>query len=313
MACLKGNDLLTLQEFSSEEVETILAEAAELKQMQAQGTAHRYLEGKTLALLFDKPSMRTRVSFEVGMYQLGGQPVYLGREEVQTGLREDIKDIGRVLSRYVDAIAVRTYRQKVVEELAEAAAVPVINALTDEHHPCQALADLMTIVEHKGKLKGLKLAYVGDGNNVCHSLIIGCSKVGVDISIATPAGYQPKSQIVNIGLKNMKKFCGKIEVSDNPREAVKNADVVYTDVWVSMGQEDEKKQRLKDFQGFQIDDKLMAQAKKGAIFMHCLPAHRGIEVAESVVESKRSVVFDQAENRLHSTKALLYLVLKGVN
>lgn len=313
MSGVKKKDLLTLEEFSPEEVETILAEAAEFKRMQAHGEPHRFLEGKTIALLFDKPSMRTRISFETGMYQLGGQAVYLGKEEVQTGLREDISDIGHVLSRCVDAIVMRTFKQETVEELAKSASAPVVNALTDEHHPCQALADLMTIIEQKGDPRGLKLAYIGDGNNVCHSLIIGCSKIGMNIAIATPKGYEPKSKIVNIGLENMKKFCAKIELSNNPQEVVKNADVVYTDVWVSMGQEEEKNQRLKLFRGFKVDQKLMALATKEAIFMHCLPAHRGMEVDGPVIESKQSVVFDQAENRLHSTKALLYLILEGVN
>lgn len=313
MAGLRGKDLLTLEEFTTDEIETILAEGAEFKRMQARGMPHRYLEGRTIALLFDKPSMRTRVSFEVGFDQLGGKSVYLGREEVQSGLREDIKDIGQVLSRFIDVIAFRTFEQKIVEDLAKSASVPVINALTDEHHPCQALADLMTIIEHKGHLEGLQLAYIGDGNNVCHSLIIACSKVGIDMRIATPQGYEPKSKIVNIGLKNMKKFCGKIELSNNPQEAAKDADVVYTDVWVSMGQEGESKHRVQDFQGFKVDQKLMALADREAIFMHCLPAHRGMEVDQSVIDGQRSVVYDQAENRLHSTKALLYLILEGVN
>lgn len=294
---MKRKDFISLNDFSSLELKKIIDLAFDLKKKQKTGKGTPLLKGKTLAMLFEKPSTRTRVSFEIGMYQLGGYAVNLSPRAVQMGEREETKDVARTLSRYVDAIMVRTFEHSTVLELARYATVPIINGLSDLEHPCQALADVMTILEKKRKLKGLKLAYIGDGNNVCHSLMYASEKFGMQMKIACPVGYSPKIQT-------------SAEVVHDPFAAVKGADIVYTDVWASMGQEEEEKERKKIFEGFQVNQALVKTVKPDYIFMHCLPAHRGEEVSNKVIDSRNSVVFDQAENRLHLQKAILVSLLK---
>jgi len=302
---LSGRDCLTLAEFSSEEVGLILDEAAKIKAMQRSRIPYRPLRGRTLAMVFQKPSNRTRVSFEVGMYQLGGHALHLLPQEIQMGKRETPSDTGRVLARYIDAIMVRTFDHDEVEELAEAAEVPVINGLTDTHHPCQALADLLTVREVFGGLEGARISYVGDGNNVAHSLAIGCALTGASLTIAHPEGHGP-----NPGVIELAGSLGAAPLlTEDPREAASGARVIYTDVWASMGQEGEAEERKKRFAPFQVDEELMSLAESDAIFLHCLPAHRGEEVTAEVIDGPASRVFDQAENRLHAQKALLYLLL----
>jgi ornithine carbamoyltransferase len=280
-----------------------------LKEKLRIGEPHRILEGKTLGMIFAKPSTRTRVSFETGIYQLGGIGLYLGPNDLQLKRGESISDTAKVLSRYLNGIMIRTFSHQDVIDLARYGSIPVINGLTDLLHPCQVLADLFTILEKRKVLKGLKLAYIGDGNNMAHSLLNGCSKVGMDISIAAPKGYKPNEDIV----KKAKEFAdymgSKVEILDSPSEAVKNADVIYTDVWASMGQEAEAKERIKRFEGFQVNDELVKLAKEDYLFMHCLPAHRGEEVSDSVCDSTNSIIFDEAENRLHVQKAIMALVM----
>lgn len=271
----------------------------------------RDLRGRTLAMIFSKPSTRTRVSFEVAMTQLGGHAVYLGWNDLQLGRGETIADTARTLSRYVDCITARLFKHQEIEELARHSTVPVINALTDLHHPCQTLADLMTIQEHKGRLKNIKVAWVGDGNNVCNSLLLGCTLVGTDISVACPRGYEPPPDIVSKARTNSERSGCRLEILNDPTAAVKDADVVYTDVFVSMGMEAERERRMRDFEGFQVTPRLMEAAKRDAIFMHCLPARRGEEVSEEVIDGRWSVVWDQAENRLHAQKALLLKLMLG--
>lgn len=301
--------LLSIADLKPAELGAILDKAAELKKKLKGGESHELLHGKTLGMIFAKPSTRTRVSFEAAMTQLGGHAIYLGVGDIQLGRGETIADTARTLSRYVDAVMARLFKHEDLLELAENSEVPVINGLTDLLHPCQVLADLFTIREKKGKLKDLKLAYVGDGNNVCNSLLLGCSKAGVDISVATPKGYAPDAEVLKQAKREAKARGVKVEVITDPRKAVGGADVVYTDVFVSMGQEKERKHRLKDFKGYQVDSKLLKGAKPDAIFMHCLPAHRGEEVAAEVIDGPQSVVFDQAENRLHVQKAILAQVV----
>jgi ornithine carbamoyltransferase len=260
-------------------------------------------------MIFQKSSTRTRVSFEVGMYQLGGSALFLSTNDLQIGRGEPIKDTARVLSRYLDGIMIRTYSHADVEELAEYADIPVINGLTDDYHPTQIIADLITIQEHKGKLEGIKFAYVGDGNNMTHSLMIGCAKVGMDVTVACPDGYMPNPEIVALAQGYAAESGGSVTVMHDPKEAVAGVDVVYTDTWASMGQEAEKEIRKKAFAGYQVDDAMMALAKPDAIFMHCLPAYRGMEVTDEVIESPQSVVFDEAENRLHAHKAIMASVM----
>ncbi|MCX5716273.1 MAG: ornithine carbamoyltransferase [Candidatus Omnitrophica bacterium] len=282
---------------------------------------HTALRGKSLALIFQKPSNRTRVSFEVGMTQLGGHTIYLGPDDIKLGVREATKDVASVLSRYVDGIVARTYSHKDIIELAKNSTVPVINGLSDLVHPCQAMADVYTIKEKLsagggsamdsvksgigGKSNSIKVAFVGDGNNVLHSLLQCCSKVGMSISIATPEGYEPKKEIVKEAMNEAKQNGSIIELSNKVEEAVKGADVIYTDVWTSMGQEKEHKERLKAFRGFQVNKKLVSLAKKNCLIMHCLPAHRGEEITDEVMDGPNSIVLDQAENRLHVQKAIL--------
>ena len=303
-------DLLTIFDLTSGDIELLLRRAASLKKKLKQGKVHQSLKGKSLGMIFEKSSTRTRVSFEVGMYQLGGQALFLSSNDLQIGRGESIADTARTLSRYLDGIMIRTFSQATVEELAYHASIPVINGLTDLHHPCQALADLFTIREKKRALKGLKVAYVGDGNNVATSLIQACVKTGIHFSIATPAGYELDIAVLNEAEAEARRTDADIEVTSDPYRAVKNADVVYTDVWASMGQEREHAKRIKAFQGYQIDAKLMKAARKGALVMHCLPAHRGEEISAEVIDGPQSVVFDQAENRLHAQKAVLEMLMR---
>jgi ornithine carbamoyltransferase len=302
---LAGRDCLTLAEFAPEEVRLFLDEALKLKMLRRSRIPFRPLFGKTLAMVFQKPSNRTRVSFEVGMYQLGGHALPLSPQELQIGKRETPSDTGRVLARYIDAIMVRTFDHEELEELAAAADVPVINGLSDSHHPCQALADLLTVREELGELEGVKITYVGDGNNVAHSLALGCALTGAELTISHPPNYGPDPRVVKLAAR----LGDAPTLTEDPQEGVAGARVVYTDVWASMGQEAEAEERKKQFMPYQVNEKLMSQAAPDAVFLHCLPAHRGEEVTSEVIDGPQSRVFDQAENRLHAQKALLYLLL----
>jgi ornithine carbamoyltransferase len=305
---LKGKDLLSISDLDGEDIGLLISDAVDMK---ASGWLS-LLSGKTLALIFEKPSLRTRVSFEVAMRQLGGQTIHLSSAEVGLGERESVSDIARVLSRYVDVIAARTFSQQTLEVLASYADVPVINALSDLEHPCQALADLLTIYEKKGELQGLTLAFIGDGNNVAHSLLLAASLTGMNFRIASPSGYRVQERILHLAQGYALASGAGIFCTEEPRLAVSGADVVYTDVWTSMGQEVEADQRRRAFAGYQVNSELLSLAKDDAILMHPLPAHRGEEVAEGILESPHSVVFDQAENRLHLQKALLARMLGGL-
>ncbi|RLG72858.1 MAG: ornithine carbamoyltransferase [Methanobacteriota archaeon] len=306
---LKGRDILTLADLTSEEIWEILKATEQLKLQHRLGDNPQTLKGKTLLMVFQKPSTRTRISFEVAMLQLGGHAIYLSWNETQLGRGEPLKDTARVMSRYADAILVRTFNQEDLEKLAENATIPVINGLTDKYHPCQVLSDLYTIYEKKHFLDGLKLAYVGDGNNVCHSLLLGLPKVGMNIAIACPPQHQPDPDVVNVARKEARKHNTQIETYSNPVEAVRDAHIVYTDTWVSMGQEKEEKDRKKHFRGYTVDEKLLSVADEDYLVMHCLPAHRGEEITDKVIEGPHSIVFDQAENRLHTQKAILSLIM----
>jgi len=306
---LKGRDLLCLHEYTPEEINIILDLTGELKKKQKKRDPHPYLQGKTLGMIFQKSSTRTRVSFEVAMHQLGGHALFLNPNDLQLGRGESIADTGRVLSRYLDGIMIRTFAQADVEELARCATIPVINGLTDLLHPCQILADLQTIREYKGALAGLKLAYVGDGNNICHSLLFGCAKTGVSITVTSPEGYLPDEKIIALAKEDAAQTGSRIEILGNPVEAVRKADVIVTDVWASMGQEAEAAARSKTFAPYQVNESLVCHAKPDFIFLHCLPAHRGEEVTSEVIDGPHSVVWDEAENRLHAQKAVLALLL----
>lgn len=306
---LKGKDLLSVHDLSAADIEEILAVAALLKQKQQQGEEHHWLKGKTLGMIFQKASTRTRVSFEVGMYQLGGQALFLSAGDLQIGRGEPIRDTARVLSRYLDGIMIRTYSHADVQELAEYASIPVINGLTDYLHPCQALTDLFTVLEHKGSLKGLKMTYVGDGNNMVNALLHSCAKVGMDIAVATPPGYEPDPVVVSQAKADAVKSGSEVTIVHDPKTAAAGADVLYTDVWASMGQEGEQAIRAKAFRSYQINGDIMQIAKPDAIVLHCLPAHRGEEITAEVLEGPQSVVFDEAENRLHVQKAILALLM----
>lgn len=306
---LKGKDFLTLADYSKEEIEYLLHLAVELKEKQRNGERYTPLSGKTLAMIFEKPSTRTRVSFEVGMVQLGGHALHLSSRDLQIGRGETIADTARVLSEYVDAIMIRTFEHEKVEELAQYATIPVINGLTDDDHPCQALADLLTIYEVKGKLQELKLAYIGDGNNMAHALMLAAAKVGMHCAIASPKGYEPKETIVKEAKHIASESGATVVVTNDPYEAIADADVVYTDVWASMGQEAEANERMHIFAPFQVNEALVQQAKQDFIFLHCLPAHRGEEVTEGVIDGAHSYIFQQAGNRLHAQKALLVSLL----
>lgn len=301
----KGKDFLRVDEFNGDELMELLHLAAHIKQLQKLGQPFQPLQGKTLGMIFDKASTRTRVSFEVGMHQLGGLGMFMSGKELQLGRGEPISDTAKVLSRYVDAIMIRTFSHSYVEELAEHASIPIINGLTDLYHPCQALADMLTIWEHKGKLKGVKLAYVGDGNNVANSLVLAAALLGLEVRVATPAGYEMDAAIVAKAAEYAKQNGGKTMVTHDPKEAVAGADAVYTDVWTSMGFEAENEVRMKAFAGYQVNEELVAEADRDYLFLHCLPAHRGEEVTAGVIDGPRSVIFDQAENRLHAQKAIL--------
>ncbi len=302
-------DLISIVDIK-DELEEIIDLGLEMKRRQRMVEVYEPLKDKSMAMIFEKPSTRTRVSFEVAMTQLGGHALYLSPRDMQLGRGETIADTARVLSRYVDAIVYRAYKHENVVELAENASVPVINALDDLEHPCQIVADLMTIKEKKGGFRGLKLAYVGDGNNVAHSLMLGAAIVGMNFYIACPEDYEPKKEIVGEARKIANETGAKVIITHDPVEAVKDADIVYTDVWVSMGDEAEKDIRLKVFRPYQVNEELVRHAKSNYIFMHCLPAHRGYEVTDEVIDSRNSVVFDEAENRLHAQKAILVRLIK---
>lgn len=302
---LKGKDFLTLKDFTGQEILDMVNLGIDLKAKLKAGIPTPILAGKSLGMIFQKSSTRTRVSFEVGMYQLGGQALFLSSNDLQIGRGEPIQDTARVLSRYLDAILIRTYSHQEVEQLAQYADIPVINGLTDDFHPTQVIADLITIQEHKGHLQGIKFAYVGDGNNMTHSLMIGGAKTGMDVMVACPENYMPNPEIVALAQQYAAEYGGSVTVIHDPKEAIASADVVYTDTWASMGQEAEKEVRKKAFAGYQVDSAMMALAKPDAIFMHCLPAYRDWEVTDEVMESAQSVVFDEAENRLHAHKAIL--------
>ncbi len=301
-------DLICISNLSSKEVNEILELTAKLKKNPAKFTDS--LKGKTLALIFEKPSNRTYVSFQVGMYELGGNSTYLGPEHIKLGERESIPDVSRTISRYVDGIVFRTFAQKSLLEMAEYSSVPVINGLSDLAHPCQGLADIYTIKEKFGKFKDVTLAYIGDGNNVCHSLLRAASRVGLNLNIATPKEYTPDAAIVAESKRIAGETGSRIRLFLKPREAVKGVDVIYTDVWASMGQEKEAKKREKAFKDFQVNNSLVRSARKNALIMHCLPAHRGLEITNEIMDSPNSIVFDQAENRMHVQKAILIKLLK---
>jgi len=305
---MKGKDLLSVTDLGGEDIRLLISDAIDMK---AQGWLSM-LSGKTLAIMFEKPSLRTRVSFEVAMRQLGGETVYLSPDEVGLGERESVSDVARVLSRYVDAIVARTFSHQTLESLATYSRVPVINALSDWEHPCQALADLLTIYEKKGELQGLTLAFVGDGNNVARSLMLAASLTGMNFRIASPSGYAIQEEILRLAQSNAIGSGGEIFCTEEPRLAVGGADVVYTDVWTSMGQETEAEARRQIFAAYQVDGELLSLAREDAILMHPLPAHHGEEVAEGILDTPKSVVFDQAENRLHMQKALLAGILGGL-
>jgi ornithine carbamoyltransferase len=303
---LKGRSFTRVADWSRDELLEVLDLADELKRLYQAREDHHLLPGRTLGMIFNKPSTRTRVSFEVGIYQLGGLGLYLSAGDLQLGRGETIRDTAMVLSRYLDGIMIRTFAQSDVEELAEHASIPVINGLTDGAHPCQALADVMTIRERFGRLEGLKVVYLGDGNNVCASLMVASAKLGMDFVAATPPGYEPEEGAVRIA----REAGGSVELVDDPQVAVAGADVLYTDVWTSMGQEEERERRLRDLSGYGIDAELVARAQDDAIVLHCLPAHYGEEITEDVLYGPHSAVWDQAENRLHAQKALMALVIR---
>ena len=307
---LKGKDMLSIHDLSVDDVQEILALAKELKAKQKAGIEHHLLKGKTLGMIFEKSSTRTRVSFETGMYQLGGQALFLSTRDLQLGRGEPIKDTARVLSRYLDGIMIRTFGHDRVVEMAKYASIPVINALTDLLHPCQVLTDLLTIQEHKGKnLKGLKMAYVGDGNNMTNSYMYGCAKAGMTFVAATPEDYRPDEQVVKNAIEDAKATGASITLVTDPKEAVKDADIVVTDTWASMGQEAEHDMRKKIFAPYQVNKELLQGADKRVIVMHCLPAYRGEEITEDVFEANADVIFDEAENRLHTQKAIMALTM----
>lgn len=307
---MKGKDMLSIHDLSVDEVQEILALAKELKAKQKAGVPHEILKGKTLGMIFEKSSTRTRVSFETGMYQLGGQALFLSNRDLQLGRGEPIRDTARVLSRYLDGIMIRTFGHDRVEELAKWADIPVINALTDLLHPCQVLTDLLTIEEYKGKnLKGLKMAYVGDGNNMTNSFLYGCAKVGMTFVAATPEDYRPDETVFKNALEDAKETGAALSLVTDPKEAVKDADIVVTDTWASMGQEAEHEARKKIFAPYQVNKELLKGADKRVIVMHCLPAYRGEEITEEVLEANANVIFDEAENRLHTQKAIMALTM----
>jgi len=302
---MNKKDFLRVADYTKDEIKEIFDLTGRIKARQKKGDPARPLEGRTLGMIFQKSSTRTRVSFEVGMYQLGGYPLFLSANDLQLKRGETIADTARVLSRMLDAIMIRTYAHSEVEELARHASVPVINGLTDSHHPCQIMADIYTVMEHKKNVKGLTVAWVGDGNNVLHSWIEGAPLTGMNLRMAVPPGYEPDKEILQFGVDLARKENTQMLLTNDPVEAVKGADVIYTDVWVSMGQDAEKEKKLRDFKGFQINAGLMKHAAKDYLFMHCLPAHRGEEVSAEIIDGEHSIIFDEAENRMHVQKAIL--------
>ena len=302
-------DLLSIRDLTASEIDGLFDLAADLKAQQRKGIAHPLLIGKTLGMIFEKPSLRTRVTFEVGMVQLGGCAIYLAPADIQLGKRETVKDVAKNLERWVDGIMARTFTHQTVEQLARHAAVPVINGLSDLTHPCQILADLFTLREKRGPLRGVKVAYIGDGNNVCHSWLYGAAKTAIDLTVACPKGYEPDADVVAFARQEAEASGGRITLLDDARAAAAGADVLYTDVWTSMGQESEAAKRRLDFQGFQVNAALIGLAAPDVMVMHCLPAHRGEEITDEVLDGPHSIVYDQAENRLHVQKAILATLL----
>ena len=309
-AHLKGRDFLRVNDWEPDELLLVLEHAERLKARQRERVPHRLLEGRSVGMIFQKPSTRTRVSFEVGIEQLGATALYLAAGDLQLGRGETIRDTATVLSRYLDGLMIRTFEQADVDELAEHADIPVINGLTDDFHPCQALADVLTVRERLGGFDGVRVAYLGDGNNVCHSLMVACAKLGMDFVAATPAGYEPSGEVVGWARAAAGAKGTAVELTDDPRAAATGADVLYTDVWTSMGQDEERERRLADLEGFGIDAGMVALGSERAIVLHCLPAHYGEEIAEEVLYGEQSAVWDQAENRLHAQKALMALVVR---
>ena len=306
---MKGKDIISINDLTREEVNQILETTHILKMKQLLGEIYHPLKGKTLGMIFQKSSTRTRVSFEVGMWQLGGYALFLSANDLQLNRGETIADTARNLSRYLDGIMIRTFSHQDVVDLAEYSSVPVINGLTDLLHPCQVLSDLFSIKEKKQNLEGLKLAYIGDGNNMAHSIMFGGAKMGMHVVICSPSGFEPDPEITRLSRLDATKTGASINILDNPVEAVRTADVIYTDVWASMGQESEHEERLKSFSEYQVNDSLLENAKEDVLVMHCLPAHRGEEITDEVIDGPRSIVFDQAENRLHVQKAIMALVM----
>ncbi len=300
-------DLISIGLLSNSEIKDIFSLSGKIKKDPRK--FNQVLKGKSLALIFEKPSNRTYVSFSVGMYQLGGNAIYLGPEQIKLGVRETIHDVAKTLSRYVDGIVLRTFAHDNVLEMARSASVPVINGLSDFSHPCQALADTFTILEKLGSFKNVTIAYIGDGNNVCNSLLLVAAKLGINFNIATPKGYEPGAHVIKDAVVAAQKIGAKIQLNNNPEEAVKGANVIYTDVWASMGQEKEAAKRKSDFKEFQVNARLVSLAQKSCLVMHCLPAHRGEEISDDAIDGKHSVIFDQAENRLHVQKAILVKLL----
>ncbi len=309
MKALKGRDFLSLHDFTPDEITGLVELGLDLKAKQKAGIPHPYLQGKTLGMIFEKSSTRTRLAFEVGMYQLGGHALFLSPRDIQLGRGETIADTARVLSRMVDGIMIRTFGHDIVEEMAKWADVPVINALTDLLHPTQVVADLMTIREHRGVIKGQKLVFVGDGNNMAHSLLFGGAKTGMHVTVACPEGYEPNAEVLAKAKKDAEATGAVISVSHDPFEAAKDADILYTDVWASMGEEAQAEEKESHFKQYQINAELLAAAKADALVLHCLPAKRGKEITEDVLEGPHSAVFDEAENRLHAHKAILAALL----
>ena len=300
-------DFLSIIDIDGYELESIVADAMRLKRLKSAGTAHEFLKGKSLGMIFEKASTRTRVSFEVGMTDLGGHALFLNPTDMQLGRGEEIRDTARVLARYTDAVMIRAYHHATIEEFARYSTVPVINGLSDRLHPCQVLADIMTLKERFGDLRDLKLAWVGDGNNVCNTWILSSALTGMEIVVASPPRYQPRAAVVD----QARAGGGRISIVTDPEEAVRDADVLYTDIWVSMGDEQERTERLLALKGYTIDSRLLARAPPDALVMHCLPAHRGEEITDEVLEGSQSIVWDQAENRLHAQKALLLRLIAG--
>ncbi|UJL47511.1 ornithine carbamoyltransferase [Virgibacillus sp. NKC19-16] len=308
---LQTDHLLTVADLTGDEIMVLIKEALVMKKQVKEGVSHPHLQGKTLGMIFEKSSTRTRVSFEVGMIQLGGHALFLSANDIQLGRGETVSDTAQVLSRYVDGLMIRTFSHEKLEEFAHASSIPVINGLTDPHHPTQVLADLLTIYEYKGKLKGLKLCYVGDGdNNMTHSLLQAAAITGMDMTVASPKGYMPNDMIFQQAKNKGEENGAKLAIHDNPKEAIQDADIVVTDVWASMGEENELDERKLRFEAFQVNKELMQFAKSDYLFLHCLPAHRGEEVTAEIIDGEHSAVFDEAENRLHAQKALLKLLME---